>query len=58
MSSARQIVSGRHRLEMYVSHHLTGAAVESASQLKGSSLFMKGVVKVMEPYGVHSSKHG
>lgn len=56
MLSAGQIVSGRHRLEMYVLHHSTGAAVEYASQLKRSSLFMNGVVKVMGAYGVHSSK--
>ena len=39
-------------------HHLTGAAVESANQWRGSSLFMKNVVKETDLYGVLSFKLG
>ncbi|KAK9271421.1 hypothetical protein L1049_027011 [Liquidambar formosana] len=47
-----RIVSGRHRRVMYALRHLIGAAVEFASQLKRSKMFMQGVVKEMQLFGV------
>ncbi|KAF8392504.1 hypothetical protein HHK36_022846 [Tetracentron sinense] len=49
-----QIVSGRHRPVMFALHHLIGAAVEFANQWRKSRMFMEGVVKGMELFGVPS----
>ena len=46
-----QIVSGRLRQVMFALRHLIGAAVESASQWKRSSLFTRSVVKEMALFG-------
>lgn len=46
-----QIVSGRHRQVMFALRHLIGAAAESASQWRRSSLFTRSVVKEMLLFG-------
>ena len=46
-----QIVNGRHRQAMFALHHLIGAAVESASQWRRSSMFIQSVVKGMQLFG-------
>lgn len=40
-----QIVSGKHRQEMYVLHHSTGVAAGYANRCSGSRMSMKSVVK-------------
>lgn len=49
-------MSGRHKQVMCALHHLIGAAVASASQWRRLNMFMKSVVKGMQPFGVHYSK--